>query len=85
MNKPPERLALICGRIMQTTVEVNAAGRHQASTEFRGAGRIVEVTSYRLNHGAIDPESHTRLRVQLTNPYAEYLLEQVLNTLEAMR
>lgn len=85
MNEIPERIARLCGRIMQTAVEVTAAGRHQASAEFRGAGRIVEVAGYRINNGAIDNESRTNLRVQLNNPYAEYLLEQVLNTLEAMR
>lgn len=85
MNELPERLARLCGRIMQTAVEVNAAGRYEASAEFRGAGRTVEVTGYRTFGGAIDPESRTNLRVQLNNPYAEYLLEQVLNTLEAMR
>ncbi len=85
MNEIPERIVRLCGRIMQAAVEVTAAGRYQASAEFRGPSRSILINAERLRNGAVEPDPPTNLRVQLNNPYSEYLLEQVLKNLEAMR
>lgn len=79
------RIAGLAGKIMSTAVEASAAGRFEASAQFRAAGRVLEVTGYRLHAGARTKDEPQRLAVQLDNKYAEHLLEQMLNLVESMR
>ena len=79
------RIAGLAGRIMSTAVEASAAGRFEASAQFRAAGRVLEVTGHRIHAGARTQDEPVRVAVQIDNPYAEHILEQMLALVESMR
>ncbi|MNP65075.1 hypothetical protein D3C76_1606330 [compost metagenome] len=79
------RIAGLAGEIMSTAVEATAAGRYEASAQFRAAGRVLEVCGYRLHAGARTDDPRVQMAVQLDNPYSEHILEQMLALVESMR
>lgn len=79
------RIAGLAGRIMSTAVEASAAGRFEASAQFRAAGRVLEVIGYRLRAGVRTKDDPSRLSVQLDSKYAEHMLERMLKLVESMR